>query len=319
MPELPKISICIPVFNTELYIGECAKSIFEQQYQNLEIIFCDDCSTDNSLAIIHSVLKEYPKRCAQTYVIRNSTNSGPAITRDNAYKRATGDYIWFIDSDDWIESNAVTFLVDKAIVDRADILYFDYEVNNQSDSKLCYGNHSFDAETTLLQKLKTSKDVAMWAIFIRKSFLSTLNIKIPTDFNVGEDYAVHIQILKGNPKISYVSQLIYHYRRMSTSLSHRKSRMYFQEAIKMIYFIDSLLENDEQKKCFMTFKGSMKIQVMESRLFLVREVIGLFPEIRKECMHLDLPLSYRLALSFLGIGNYFIGKIILKIQKIIIS
>lgn len=317
MPELPKISICIPVFNTELYVGECVKSVFEQDYENLEIILCDDCSTDNSLAIIHRVLKEYPKRCAQTYVIRNSINSGPAATRDNAYKRATGDYIWFIDSDDWIESNAVTLLVDKAIVDRADILYFDYEVNNQSDSRYCYGNLYPDATITLLQKLKTSKDVAMWTIFIRKSFLSTLNIKIPTDFNIGEDCAVHIQILKGYPRISYVPQLVYHYRSISTSLSHRKSRMYFQEAIRMIYFIDSLLENDEQKKSFMTFKGSIKIQIVESRFFLVREVIGLFPEIRKECMHLELPLSYRLALFFFGIGNYFIGKIILKIQKII--
>ena len=94
------VSILIPVYNVEKYIERCARSIFEQTYQNLEIIFVDDCTPDNSIEILRRVLGDYPYRQPQTHIIRHDHNRGLGAARNTAMDAATGDYIYFIDSDD---------------------------------------------------------------------------------------------------------------------------------------------------------------------------------------------------------------------------
>ncbi|WP_136468904.1 glycosyltransferase family 2 protein [Flagellimonas onchidii] len=100
------VSIIIPVFNESAHIGRCLSSIVKQDCKNVEIIVVDDYSTDNSLEII----KEFQKRNANIKVLRNIRNMGPGATRNKGINIAAGTFIWFVDSDDWIESNALSIL-----------------------------------------------------------------------------------------------------------------------------------------------------------------------------------------------------------------
>ena len=95
--EEKKISVIIPVYNTEQYLKRCLDSIKENTYQYLEIICINDGSTDNSLEI----LEQYQKDDSR-FIIIDQKNSGVSKARNNGLEKATGDYIAFIDSDDWI-------------------------------------------------------------------------------------------------------------------------------------------------------------------------------------------------------------------------
>ena len=114
--DYPLVSIVIPVYNVELYIEQCAKSIFEQTYQNLEFLFIDDASKDNSIQIVQNLLKDYPTRQSQFKIITHSINQGVGTTKKDGILSANGEFILEIDSDDYIETNTVELLIEKAII-----------------------------------------------------------------------------------------------------------------------------------------------------------------------------------------------------------
>ena len=95
-----KVSILVPVYGVEKYIERCARSLFEQTYEDLEYIFVDDCSPDNSIEILKNTLENYPKRKEQVKIIHHDKNQGLSGARNTALSHATGDYVIFVDSDD---------------------------------------------------------------------------------------------------------------------------------------------------------------------------------------------------------------------------
>ena len=113
---MPKISVIIPVYNVEKYIKECLESVVNQTFTDIEIICINDGSTDNSL----SILEEYAKKDSRIKII-NQQNSGLSATRNNGIKAAQGEFIGFVDSDDYIDLDFYEKLYDAAIKNNCDI------------------------------------------------------------------------------------------------------------------------------------------------------------------------------------------------------
>ena len=108
-----KISVIIPVYNVEKYIEDCLNSILVQTLKDFEIICIDDCSTDNSLQIIET----YTHKDKRIKILKNKKNEGPSYTRNIGIEMAQGEYIYFLDSDDMIEKNALQeLLTPQAII-----------------------------------------------------------------------------------------------------------------------------------------------------------------------------------------------------------
>src|SRR5690606_39724837 len=96
-----KVSIIIPIYNVGAFVKECILSVLNQSYQNLEVILIDDCGTDDSLIIAEKVIENHP-RASQLSIIRHNRNRGISATRNTGISAATGEYIFFLDSDDKI-------------------------------------------------------------------------------------------------------------------------------------------------------------------------------------------------------------------------
>lgn len=126
-----KVSILIPVYGVEKYIERCARSIFDQTYQNLDIVFVDDCTPDKRIEILRRVLDDYPERKAQTRIIRHEHNRGLAAARNTAVAAATGTFLTHVDSDDWLELDAVEELVKKQVETGAEIVTGEVYINEQ--------------------------------------------------------------------------------------------------------------------------------------------------------------------------------------------
>ena len=147
---LPKISIIVPVYNVENYVSKCLDSIINQSYKNLEIIIINDGSTDKSGEIC-----EYYSAKDDRMVLIHQKNQGVSMARNNALDIAAGDYIGFIDSDDWIAPDMYSTLYKNAIEYDADI----------SMCNLCYahpkqdGEFFFDVDKSMSSTLeKTNKE-----------------------------------------------------------------------------------------------------------------------------------------------------------------
>ena len=118
-----KVSILVSFFNVEDCIERCARSLFAQTYDDLEYVFIDDCSQDRSVSVLMDVARDYPNRTNDIKLIRSSRNRGVATSRNIAIENSSGEFICFVDSDDWLELNAVELLVEKQQSRDADIVY----------------------------------------------------------------------------------------------------------------------------------------------------------------------------------------------------
>ena len=125
--DIPAVSIVIPMYNAEKYIGECLESILAQTFQDFEVIVVDDCSTDKSRDIVESYMTKFNRNLERLKLIRSKVNSGGHVgtPRNIGTKRAIGKYIYFMDSDDAFIDDAMENLYNTAEKFGADVVHCD--------------------------------------------------------------------------------------------------------------------------------------------------------------------------------------------------
>ena len=126
--NLPAVSVIVPVYKVEPYIARCAHSLFGQTLHDLEFIFVDDCSPDNSIGVMLEVLESYPERKNQVIVHRMPVNSGQTAVRMQGIKMARGSYVTHCDSDDAVDLDAYRQMYEKAITEDLDIVTCDFKL-----------------------------------------------------------------------------------------------------------------------------------------------------------------------------------------------
>ena len=129
-----KVSVIIPVYNVEKYLAECLDSVINQTLKDIEIICVDDCSTDGS----PTILEEYKNREPRITVITHERNRGLGAARNTGMEAASGQYVWFVDSDDWIAPQACQLLYDTAKTNDVDVLLFQAATFYESDGAYVY-------------------------------------------------------------------------------------------------------------------------------------------------------------------------------------
>ena len=111
----PKVSVIVPIYGVEAYIERCAVSLFEQTLDDIEYIFVNDCTPDESMKILSHVLSRYPHRTDQVVIINQPKNMGAAKAREVGIKAAKGEYIIHCDSDDWVDKDMYFLMYQEAV------------------------------------------------------------------------------------------------------------------------------------------------------------------------------------------------------------
>ena len=224
------VSIIIPVWNCEKYLGQCLDSILKQTYKNLEIILVDDGSTDGSL----SIMKEYEKKDNRIIAITQK-NSGPGIARNTGFDRATGKYICFIDSDDYVDCDFILKLVNIidddclysycAIKTKDNDIFITPEKNRLFIRQCCYNK---------LYNAKFIKDIRF------------------SDDKFAEDLIFNYKEYFESDKIKYINEPLYFYRINENSVSNNWHNNYdaiFNALDKMVMYKDiTKLDNDMRER-----------------------------------------------------------------------
>ena len=165
----PLVSVLVPIYGVEKYIERCVRSIFEQTYQNLEIIFVNDCTPDNSIDILTKVVEDYPKRKPQTQIITHETNKGIACVRNTALSASSGYYILFIDSDDYVDLSIIQRLVMLARTEDADVTICDFFYAYKNYNRHCFVNPSNSSIECMCQVLKGVMHGGLWNKLTKRS------------------------------------------------------------------------------------------------------------------------------------------------------
>lgn len=208
-----KLSIIIPVYNIEDYISKCLKSILSQRFQDYEIICVNDGSTDNSLAVLHSFNDKRMK-------IIDKKNEGSGIARNIGLEKAVGEYVFFVDGDDWLEENSLQIILNEADRLKTDILIFGGL--SYYDNKSQNGGYSADKlPKKYLNKVFSSKDIkkdifkfpsTAWTKLYRRDFLQKNDIKFQ-EIKVGQDQLPFFHSMILAERIALLPQNLYCYRK----------------------------------------------------------------------------------------------------------
>ena len=241
------LSVIIPVYNLEKYIDKCLDSLLAQTYSNLEIIVVNDGSTDKSL----SILIEYKKKDSRIQII-DKQNEGVSKARLDGMKRATGQYIGFVDGDDIVEKDMFELLMNNAIKYNADISHCGYSMdfpNGHSDKY--YGTDRIVIQNNKegLKDLLECKFIepGLWNKIYKKSLIEDFIENKDMDYSIKnlEDLLVNYFLFKQSNLSIYEDKCKYHYTIRKGSAATKKSRNKYEDPLKVIKRIMHL----EKKYC----------------------------------------------------------------------
>ena len=225
----PLVSVLVPVYRVEAYIERCARSLFEQTYDNLEYIFCDDHTPDASIQVLDKVMADYPNRAKQIYIIHHEQNRGNAAVRNTLLENSKGLFLFWVDSDDWIETNAVELLVAKQQEIGADIVTG--RAYAHSEDKITRCNDGWDLDkNTLIEKMVLSKcGATLWRRLIRKSLYVDNGIKCHEGVDGRVDYTCIVPLLYYARKVTGIDAIVYHYNMTNShSMSYKYMNLAYQ-------------------------------------------------------------------------------------------
>lgn len=207
-----KISILVPVYNVEQYIKRCAESLFNQTYSDCEYIFVDDCSPDGSINVLEECIDGFPNQEKKVRIVRHDINRGLAAARLTGLNMAAGDCVMFVDSDDFLDLDALEVLVDRMREDKSDI------VSAGITHLFENGNHYVDLPAQPSNKKECLKLMLERRVFLngvarlyKRELFQKLLDPFVEGINFGEDYLMTSRIFYYANRISFVNRPIYNY------------------------------------------------------------------------------------------------------------
>lgn len=232
------LSIIIPAFNSEKYIGKCLESIVNQNYNNYEVIIVNDGSTDNTEKICKNIIKDNNK-----FKIINKINGGVSSARNEALKISTGKYIWFIDSDDYIEKDAFKIIYEK--IDNVDVLAFGYEQIYKTKQTYKFKERKIDQDKAIKYMFLNKIFIgALWNKVIKREIIE--QIRFDERISFGEDLLFQYYTLKSSKKIKIINNILYHYVIRDGGICKSSD---IDKKIQGIYVTDIILkENFDDRK-----------------------------------------------------------------------
>lgn len=205
---MKKVTLIVPVYNSEKYIGKCLDSILNQTYTNFEILVVNDGSKDNSQKVIEEYQNKYPDKI----IAINQENKGVSKTRNESIKKANGDYIMFIDNDDFLDSDYIETFVTETEKGDYDVVLGGYRRPNENGKII---------KKMKLEETEWSKFMIMapWAKIYKKQYLIDNNIEF-LSVNLGEDIYFNLKAMLVSDKIKIIPYIGYNWFFNTSSVSN---------------------------------------------------------------------------------------------------
>ena len=245
-----KVSIIVPVYNSETFIDRCLKSLQEQTLKDIEIICIDDCSTDNSVEIIRN---QYVNKDNRFSIYENKESKFAGGSRNFGISIAKGEYIAFIDSDDYVDLDFYERLYNNAKMHNADIVIGGIKIidaNTNALGKEC--NYNYECEYLPEKILPKIKEGVCWDKIYKSSFLkNNKKIRFPENVTYAEDILFSYLALCNCNKVVFTSGSFYYWMQRGSSISFITSeRKKSQDTLKVLYSIYEELSKTNPSQIF---------------------------------------------------------------------
>jgi glycosyltransferase involved in cell wall biosynthesis len=247
--NLPKVTIIIPVYNVEEFIIACLQSVLDQNYNNIEVVIVDDCSPDNSIKVAKNLIIEIKKKFSFK-IIQHEINMGLSAARNTGLYNASGDYIFFLDSDDTLLTDSISILVSQIKNDDIDIVIGNF---------ISYNNFPYYNDSFLLVYPKTIQSFLTESIYpMACNKLIKLNtLKIHSLLFVNniyhEDMLFSFFLSLYAKKILVLNRITYNYRRRAGSIMSNFNEKHINDLLFVLNEEIRIFTNDQFLQLFNSY------------------------------------------------------------------
>ncbi|MGN1327118.1 MAG: glycosyltransferase family 2 protein [Clostridia bacterium] len=241
---MPKVSVIVPIYNVEKYLPKCLESLVNQTLEDIQIILVNDGSTDNSGQIAKEYANKYPKKI----IYLEKENGGLSDARNYGIPRATGEYIAFLDSDDYIEKNAYEEMYNKAVEENSDYVECDFlwEYPNKirKDTRIEYNNK---------QEMMANVRVVAWNKLIKRNIIEENDIRFPKGLRY-EDVEFTYKLIPHLNKASYINKYFVHYVQRDNSIANVQN----ERTAEIFTILDNVIEYYKQNNLYEQYKTEIE-------------------------------------------------------------
>ena len=211
------VSIIIPIFKVRNFIERCVCSLFEQTLTDVEYIFIDDASPDDSIDILKACIERYPERKEQVQVLVHEQNQGLPAARNTGLAVAKGEYVFHCDSDDFVEKDMLEEMYKAAKGKDADMVYCDFYLSFEKNERYM-SNPAYDTAEDMfkLGLLGGNMKYNVWNKLVRRSLYTDNDIIFPAGHAMGEDMTM-MRLAACAKSVAYVPKAFYHYVKLNAN------------------------------------------------------------------------------------------------------
>ena len=241
---MPKVSVIVPIYNVEKYLEKCINSLLSQTLEDIQIILVNDGSKDNS----GNIAKEYEKNNKDRVIYVEKENGGLSDARNYGLKYATGDFIAFLDSDDYIEKNAYEEMYNKAIEENADYVECDFiwEFHNKIrvDKQYPYKNK---------KEMLSFVRVVAWNKLIKRQLITDNNLEFPKGLRY-EDIEFTYKLIPFLNKFAYVDNPFIHYVQREGSIANVQN----ERTAEIFTVLDNVIEFYKKNNIYEEYRNELE-------------------------------------------------------------
>lgn len=324
---MPKISVIVPIYNVSAYIERCVRSLLEQTLDDIEYIFINDCTPDNSMEILETVLNDYPQRKLQTRIFKMPTNSRQAAVRRHGIKLATGKYLIHCDADDWVDTNLYEKMYNEAVCSNADIVIC--PIRDEFEN---YGQNRpiRNLPQTCREVLKNwycyCIGMFAWNKLVKRSIYQDYHILPYEGINMWEDNGLFLRIFYYANKLSSINGAAYHYNRANNSaMTHGYGKSAVEQMMACAQQIDTFFKSKPDYKDFektvLALKFFARINLITDSYESLCEYYSTFPESSAIIPEIDLNAfssKGKIRFLFVKYGLAWLFVTFFKLKKLMI-
>lgn len=263
-----KVSIVIPVYGVERYIGHCIDTLMQQTLADVEFIFVNDCTPDRSFDVVEDMIAKYPERRKQITILHHEVNKGLPAARNTGLAVAKGEYIFHCDSDDFLEPTMLEEMYNAAKKQDADYVWCDWYLSYENSERYMTMPACATPDEALKSMLAGGMKYNVWNKLVRRELYSENGIEFPAGHSMGEDMTM-IKLAACAKTVAYAPKALYHYVRtngeaMTQSVSEAKIADMQYNLNSTLEFLSTIKGGTQLEKWFGYFKLQSKFPFLIS-------------------------------------------------------
>lgn len=294
------VSIVIPVYGVEKYIAEFADSAFTQTYPHIQYVFVNDGTKDRSIEVLEDIIDNKYPSVKDRVVIVNKQNGGLPSARKAGMEHVTGDYVWHVDPDDWIDKDAVECIVDKIEETGADVVYFNLvkEYSNRSKVKRDKPHGCHDQRQYVHDMFNHRSFGSVCNKCIKKSLYDNPMI-IFAEYSYAEDTFLTSQLVGSSSCIAFLDKPLYHYRKTNPNSITRQNltKRHREYALNFMRLYQHYQNVPVEQNPIASIKDDILMRLGWYSVFYRLDLYTLFPSL--SALIRDVKMSFKMETNIL--------------------